>query len=148
MFSESGERYAYVPDEGVIVKSRVEYIIYRKLLDARKKHGNFSFCYENSYVVKGGSFNIHPDFQLRFSDGRVVYWEHLGLVISKSYMNDWDKRRKIYEDQNDFDKVLTTDELRGISDLKIEQIIEKIILNELVSEDSSDRYSTLHFSLR
>ena len=148
LFSEGGECYAYVPDKGVIVKSRVEYIIYRKLLDAREKHGNFSFCYENTYKVEGRSFNIHPDFELKFADGRVVYWEHLGLVTSKSYMSDWDKRRKIYEDQNDFDKVLTTDELRGISDMKIEQIIERVILNELVSEDSSDRYSTLHISLR
>ena len=94
LFSEGGERYAYVPDEGVIVKSRVEYIIYRKLLAAKKKHGNFSFDYENTYEVEGRSFNIHPDFEISFSDGRVVYWEHLGLVTSKSYMGDWDKRRK------------------------------------------------------
>lgn len=148
LFSEGGERYAYVPEENVIVKSRVEYIIYRKLLDAHEKHGNFTFCYEKEYEVEGQSFNIRPDFELRFSDGRVVYWEHLGLVNSKSYMNDWEKRRKIYEDQNDFDKVLTTDELRGISNMKIEKIIEGVILNELVSEDDSGRYSTLHFSLR
>ena len=148
LFSEPGERYAYVPDEDVIVKSRVEYIIYRKLLDAREQYGNFSFHYENTYEVKNRSFDIHPDFELRFSDGRVLYWEHLGLVTSRSYMRDWDKRRRIYEDQDDFRNVLTTDELHGISDMKIEQIIENIILGELVSEDNSDRYSTLHFSLR
>ena len=148
LFSEPGERYAYVPDKDVIVKSRVEYIIYRKLLDARQEHGNFSFHYENTYEVKGRNFDIHPDFELRFSDGRLIYWEHLGLVTSKSYMRDWDRRRKIYEDQNDFHKVLTTDELRGISDRKIEKIIQKIIVGDLVSEADSDRYSTLHFSLR
>ena len=148
LFSEGGERYAYVPDENVIVKSRVEYIIYRKLLDARSKHGNFSFEYEKDYKVLGRSFDIHPDFELSFSDGRIVFWEHLGLVTSKSYMNDWDKRREIYENQEDFDRVLTTDELRGISDKKIEEIIENIVLNELVSEDNSDRYSKMHFSLR
>ena len=148
LFSEPGERYAYVPDNDVIVKSRVEYIIYRKLLDAREEHGNFSFHYENTYEVKGRSFDIHPDFELRFSDGRLIYWEHLGRVTSKSYMLDWDRRRKIYEDQNDFHKVLTTDELRGISDRKIEKIIENIIVGDLVSEADSDRYSTLHFSLR
>ena len=148
LFSEPGERYAYVPDRDVIVKSRVEYIIYRKLLDACEEHGNFSFHYENTYKVKGRSFDIHPDFELRFSDGRVLYWEHLGRVTSKSYMRDWDRRRKIYEDQNDFHKVLTTDELRGINDRKIEKIIEKIVLGDLVSEANSDRYSSLHFSLR
>ena len=148
MFSQGRERYAYLPDNDVIVKSRVEYIIYRKLLDAQSKHGNFKFEYEGTYVVDGHSFDIHPDFQLTFSDGRVIYWEHLGLVTSKSYMNGWDSRRKIYKDQNDFDKVMTTDELRGISDEKIEGIIEQLVLNTLITEDESDRYSKMHLSLR
>ena len=148
LFSENNERYAYVPDDDIIVKSRVEYIIYRKLLDAQKRHGNFSFEYEKTYEVLGRDFNIHPDFELTFADGRVIFWEHLGLVTSRSYLNDWDKRRKIYEDQKDIDKVLTTDELRGISDKKIEEIIEKLVLDKLISEDNSDRYSNMHFSLR
>ncbi|WP_196806475.1 ATP-dependent DNA helicase [Methylobacter luteus] len=148
LFSDGGQFYAYVPDEGAIVKSRVEYIIYRKLLEAKARYGNFSFAYEELYEVKGKTFDIHPDFVIRFSDERVIYWEHLGRVTSKAYMNDWDKRRKIYEAQNDFDKVLTTDELHGISDEKIENIIEKIVNNTHVSEDNSNRYSNMHFSLR
>lgn len=148
LFSEKGERYAYMPDEDVVVKSRVEYIIYRKLLEAKEKYGNFSFTYENTYEVKGKDFVIHPDFEIRFADGRVVFWEHLGRVTSQSYMKDWDKRREIYEAQDDFDKVVTTDELQGISDEKIERIVEKIVSNEQVSEDNSGRYSKMHFSLR
>ena len=148
LFRDAGERYAYMPDEDVVVKSRVEYIIYRKLVEARDKHGNFWFGYEDKYDVKGHSFDIHPDFRIEFADGRVIYWEHLGLVTSQSYMNDWDKRRKLYEAQSDFDKVLTTDELRGISDKKIETIIEKMVSNVLVSDDDSNRYSKMHFSLR
>ncbi|WNV03852.1 hypothetical protein RP726_15645 [Candidatus Methylospira mobilis] len=134
--------------EGVIVKSRVEYIIYRKLLEAQARHGNFTFAYEETYQVDGKPFNIHPDFVIRFVDNRVIYWEHLGRVTSQSYMKYWDQRRKIYEAQNDFGKVITSDELHGISDEKIEKVIENIVINAQVSEDNSSRYSNMHFSLR
>ena len=140
--------YAYNPDDNVSVKSRVEYIIYRKLEEGRKKYGNFSFNYEETYVLEDRFFDLHPDFVLHFDDGRIVYWEHLGRVTSKSYMRDWDQRRKIYEEKNDFSKVVTTDELSGINDEKIETIIEMLSSNELLSEDSSSRYSEMHFSLR
>jgi exodeoxyribonuclease V alpha subunit len=148
LFSDGDQSYAYAPDEGVIVKSRVEYIIYRKLLEAQNRHGSFSFEYEELYQVNGQSFNIHPDFVIRFGESRVVFWEHLGRVTSQVYMKGWDKRRKIYEDQNDFDNVITTDELQGISDEKIEMIIENIVSNSLITEDFSNRYSRMHFSLR
>ncbi|MGZ0080032.1 AAA family ATPase [Methylomonas sp. YC3] len=148
LFTEKGQFYAYAPDEGVIVKSRVEYIIYRKLLEAQARHGNFTFAYEETYQVVDKPFDIHPDFVIRFMDNRVIYWEHLGRVTSQSYMKDWDKRRKIYEDQNDFDKVVTSDELHGISDEKIENIIENIVKNAQITEDNSNRYSNMHFSLR
>jgi hypothetical protein len=58
------------------------------------------------------------------------------------------KRRKICEEKGDLLKVLTSDELRGISDEKIEQIISMIADNEMVSEESTSRYSEMHFSLR
>ena len=148
LFSDCDQTYAYAPDDGVIVKSRVEYIIYRKLLEAQRRHGGFSFKYEELYQVNGQNFNIHPDFVIRFGESRVVFWEHLGRVTSPAYMKGWDKRRKIYEDKNDFDNVITTDELQGISDEKIEMIIENIISNTMVTEDSSNRYSNMHFSLR
>jgi exodeoxyribonuclease V alpha subunit len=148
LFRSDGDQYSYAPDDGVVVKSRVEYIIYRKLLEAKRKYANFSFVYEGEYEVDNQPFNIHPDFVIQLADSRVIYWEHLGRVTSKSYMNDWDKRRAIYESQNDFSKVLTTDELRGISDEKIEQIVQRIVANDVVSEDDSNRYSTMHFSLR
>jgi hypothetical protein len=140
--------YAYSPEEGAIVKSRVEYIIYRKLLEAQKKYENFYFNYEEVYELKDRKFDLHPDFVLHFADGRTIFWEHLGKVTSKTYMSLWDKRRKIYEEKGDLSKVVTTDELKGISDEKIEQIIELIVDNKIVSEDNTSRYSEMHFSLR
>jgi exodeoxyribonuclease V alpha subunit len=147
LFNDGTQSYEYSPEAGVIVKSRVEYIIYRKLLDAKAKHGNFTFAYEDDYSVLNHNFVLHPDFTLRFADGRVVYWEHLGKVTSKSYVNDWDKRREIYQLQNDYSNVLTTDELHGINNSKIDTIIELLIKNNLTSEDTSNRFSKYHFSL-
>ena len=140
--------YAYTPDDGVVVKSRVEYIIYRKLLEATEKHNNFSFQYEELYELPDHNFDIHPDFVIYFDDGRKIYWEHLGRVTSRTYMSMWDKRRKLYETQGDLSKVVTTDELKGISDDKIEQIIEMMAENKLLTEDNTSRYSEMHLSLR
>lgn len=140
--------YAYTPDEGVVVKSRVEYIIYRKLLEAKEKYKSFNFQYEELYELPDRNFDIHPDFVIYFDGGKKIYWEHLGRVTSKTYMSMWDKRRKIYEIKGDLPNVVTTDELKGISDEKIEDIIEMMVEDKLVSEDSSTRYSEMHLSLR
>ena len=127
------------------MKSRVEYIIYRKLLEAKQRGGDFSFEYEQVYELKNENLDIHPDFVIEFADGRKIYWEHLGRVNSRSYMSDWDKRKSFYESQGDFDRVLTTDELNGISDEKIDRIISDLQENRLETEDKSDRYSKMHF---
>jgi hypothetical protein len=63
-------------------------------------------------------------------------------------MSMWDKRRKIYESMGDIPNLVTTDELKGISDEKIEQIIEMMVENRMVSEDNGTRYSQMHLSLR
>ncbi|MDH5231468.1 MAG: ATP-dependent RecD-like DNA helicase [Gammaproteobacteria bacterium] len=148
LLKTESDEYAYTPAEGVNVKSRVEFIIYQELNTAQQTYGNFGFNYEEVYELEHYDFNIHPDFVLHFDDGRTVYWEHLGRVTSKSYMRGWDQRRKLYEGQGEFSKVITTDELSGISGNKIKLIIESLVRNEMQSEDSSNRYSKMHFSLR
>lgn len=142
------KEFAYIPEEGVEVKSRVEYIIYRKLSEAKAKIGGFEFKYENTYELQNGSFDFHPDFTIWLEDNKTIYWEHLGRVHDKSYIKMWDERRKIYESKGDFEKVLTTDEVNGISDEKIEAIIKGLLENNLKTEDSANRYSRMHFSLR
>lgn len=60
----------------------------------------------------------------------------------------WDQRKQIYQERGGLDLIITTDELNGISDEKIEALIEKLINNDFESESSDDRYSNFHFSLR
>ena len=148
LLNEAQTDYAYNPEEGVFVKSRVEYIIYKKLMEYRLNSDDFRFRYEEPYPIDDEDFDLHPDFVLRFSDGRVIYWEHLGRVNSRSYLRSWDQRRHIYEKRGDLPNVITTDELHGINDGKIDKIIDMLVKNEMQTEDSSKRYSDMHFSLR
>ena len=148
LFTERDLGYAYIPDTDINVKSRVEYIIYKKLEDCKKRFGDFEFWYEDTYELSDKDFDFHPDFKIRLASGKIIYWEHLGGLTSKSYLRTWDKRRKIFEEKGDLDKILTTDELHGISDAKILGIIEAILNGTLTSEDPSNRYSRYHYSLR
>ncbi|HMK23674.1 MAG TPA: AAA family ATPase, partial [Terriglobales bacterium] len=149
LLSEGDLAFAYIPESGVIVKSRVEYIIFRKLEDARlARSGDFDFKYEEPYPVDDRPFDLHPDFTIRLASGKVIYWEHLGRLTSSSYVRDWGQRRAIYAEKGDLSNVVTTHELRGISNAKISQIIAALLDGTLRSEDKSDRYSLCHCSLR
>lgn len=149
LLSEGDLGFAYIPESGINVKSRVEYIIFRKLEEARlARSGDFDFKYEETYRLENRPFDLHPDFTIRLASGKVIYWEHLGRLTSSSYVRDWDQRRVIYLAKGDLDKVVTTHELRGISDAKISQIIDALLDGTLQSEDKSDRYSLCHCSLR
>jgi hypothetical protein len=63
-------------------------------------------------------------------------------------VRDWDQRRAIYLAKGDLSKLVTTHELRGISDAKISPLIGALLDGTLRSEDKSDRYSLCHCSLR
>ena len=148
LLKEGDIRYAYVPDSAAKdVRSRVEYIIYKKLQEFRARLGSFDFGYEDTYELKEKQFDICPDFTIRLASGRVVYWEHLGRLTSRSYIRDWNERRMFYKANGDWDKVITTHELNGIRDAKISVIIQALLDGTLRSEDSSDRYSLCHCSL-
>jgi exodeoxyribonuclease V alpha subunit len=149
LLSEGDLGFAYIPDSGINVKSRVEYIIFRKLEEARlARSGDFDFKYEEPYPLDDRPFDLHPDFTIRLASGKLIYWEHLGRLTSGTYVRDWDQRRAIYLANGDLNKVVTTHELRGISDAKIWQIIAAILDGTLRTEDTSDRYSLCHCSLR
>jgi hypothetical protein len=140
--------FAYVPDAGIPVKSRVEYIIYRKLAEAANSTGAFTFKYEHTYELKKHAFLIHPDFTIWLADGRTVFWEHLGRLNDRNYVEKWDQRRALYDEMGDLGRVMTTHELKGISDEKIDKIVGGLVAETLSTEDPSNRYSPLHLSLR
>jgi hypothetical protein len=138
--------YTYIPQDGVQVKSRVEYIIYRKLDELRRLKSNFNFEYERSYSTPY-SYDLHPDFCIELFDGKTYYWEHLGRTKNKGYVRNWHERKAIYKQQGDMSRIVTTDEESGIVDEKIERIIELILSGEIGTEFPGSSYSDHHFSL-
>ncbi len=146
IFNEPFEECAYNPVPGVTVKSRVEYIIYKKLDEIMKAKGNFTFEYEKSMKLKNKDFTIHPDFTITLQDNKTIYWEHLGLITQSNYKYNWEKRYNLYKEYRLLDNLITTDELHGIHDEKIESVIYDIIESK-IKGNTVLRYSNNHYSL-
>lgn len=136
--------YTYSPAKNVIVKSRAEYIIYKKLQEFSDSIPGFSFEYEAEYELPGESFNIHPDFTIHYNDN-TYYWEHLGMLGDISYEKDWFNRLAFYKNKGDYERLITTEERKGITDEFITKVIENIIENNL--EKTNDDYSQYHYHL-
>ena len=150
LFDNSIWDYSLSPEEGTIVKSRIEYIIYKKLLVAQKEWLNtdfaFEFTYEKPYSPSKRNFTIKPDFTIKFKDGRIIYWEHLGMLTSKFYVDSWNSRLEIYKEDGLLDVLVTTDDMYGIDDKAINIVIDDIICDEL--KVGSVNHSKHHYSLR
>ncbi len=123
------------------VKSRIEYIIYRSL----QKSG-LNFEYEQLLKLKERHYNIHPDFAIKLKNGRTIYWEHLGMLDTQKYYQDWQRRKKDYADHRLFDNLITTDDLNGINQQKIDSLIEDIRKDQLKATDGN-KFSNHHYEL-
>ncbi|MBY0124401.1 AAA family ATPase [Bacillus sp. S/N-304-OC-R1] len=147
IFHEPTFNDTYLPANGISVKSRVEYIIYKKLEHYQNSIGGFSFKYEEVYELNNGKFDIKPDFTIELLSGRKIYWEHLGRLTDKSYVGNWKSRLDIYKQKGELGNLITTDELNGISDEKISLIIEDILGDNIRGEGNNIWYSKYHYSL-
>jgi exodeoxyribonuclease V alpha subunit len=88
--------YTLSPAPGVNVKSRIEFTIYKKLQELRNDFGRYDFEYEKNYPLPWNHYDIKPDFTITLSNGKKIYWEHLGKLNDRSYSKDWSERRNIY----------------------------------------------------
>lgn len=137
--------YSLSPQEGVQVKSRAEYIIYKKLEEFSENRTKFNFSYESPMELEGRDFEIRPDFTIQLQDGSVIYWEHLGMLNSKKYVKDWMERKKLFLEEQKLNRVITTDETHGLDDSKIETIIQIIAEGKLAG--LKNRFSNHHYFL-
>lgn len=131
----------YFPEPGKPVKSKIEYIIYKEL----QKHG-IQFEYEQKLELEKRHYNIHPDFTIKLKNGQTIYWEHLGMLDIRKYYKDWQQRTKDYEEHGLYDQVITTDDLEGIKQEKIDELIENIKKQNL-KKTPKNRFSTHHYEL-
>lgn len=131
----------YSPEPGVTVASKVEYIIYTAL----QKSG-LTFKYEEALKIGHLTYKIHPDFTIFLRNGQKIYWEHLGMLDTRKYYRDWQNRRKDYTMDGLEDFLLTTDDLEGLSDEKLYQVIEDIKEMSL-KNTPGNKFSAHHYEL-
>ena len=142
--------YNLEPEPNVYVESRVELLIYHLLLKKREELGIdiFNFSYECKPVIDGNEVNIKTDFTV-YSENKVWYWEHLGLLGQGKYNWTWQNlKKKTYKDAGIWEQIITTDETNGINPTKIEELINLIITDKITTEDKHNQYSNHHYYLR
>ena len=131
----------YQPRKGVFVKSRIEYIIYKAL----EKSG-LDFKYEEQLTLTKRTYAIKPDFTIHFKDGSRIFWEHLGKLDCRKYSRDWQGRLRDFTEHGHLDAVVTTDDLEGIVDEKIDKVIQDIRKRQPKSS-KTNAFSTHHYQL-
>jgi len=131
----------YFPEPGKEVASKIEFIIYKAL----QKSG-LKFKHEEPLRLAKRNYQIHPDFTIFLRGGKKIFWEHLGMLDTRKYYNDWTTRRKDYLDHALDDVLVTTDDLNGVTDEKISTVIEHIRDMSLDLTPGS-KFSNHHYEL-
>lgn len=142
IYSEPTDKKAkFVPEFGVTVASKVEFIIYEALMKSGLK-----FKYEASLKLNNLSYTIHPDFTIYLRDGKQIYIEHLGMLDTRKYFNDWQERKRNYFEHGLADSLITTDDLNGINKEKLSELFENIRESEL-KNTPDNKFSNHHYQL-
>lgn len=81
----------YKTVDGNHVRSKSEVIICDLLAKS-----NLNYEYEKLLEYAPGKV-INPDFTIFLDDGRVFYWEHIGMLGNEKYSEDWSHKLDIYE---------------------------------------------------
>lgn len=131
----------YIPEHGVTVSSKIEFIIYNALLKSGLK-----FKYEEALKLDKLSYVIHPDFTIYLKNGKRIFWEHLGMLDTRKYYRDWQERLKHYKEHGLEDYLITTDDLNGVKNDQIDELIEHIKEAALKSTAGS-KFSKHHYPL-
>jgi hypothetical protein len=95
--------------DGTGVRSKSEVIVY-DVLDAL----GLSVQYEEPLFGKSGDprdFRL-PDFTVH-ERGRTWYWEHLGMLETAKYRDDWADKIRWYQANGYWDKVITSEDHAG-----------------------------------
>lgn len=119
----SSER-RHVTSRGLYVRSKSEVLIAEKLYEY-----SISFRYEQPVIAS--DITLHPDFTIMRKDGKMFYWEHLGLTNSQKYLDLQNRKTQLYAsiDIVPWDNlIITYDNADGIIDLRI---VESEIKNKL-----------------
>jgi exodeoxyribonuclease V alpha subunit len=117
------EKLVHRTKTNVLVRSKSELVVANILTDL-----GISYEYEKPLEFAPSDFRL-PDFTIRYQ-GKVFYWEHLGMLALPSYREDWIRKKSWYGSHGLLDQVITSEEdpEGGIDSLKIQQIATDKIL--------------------
>ena len=107
----------YKTVDGNQVRSKSEVII----CDLLAKSG-LRYEYERLLEYEPGKV-INPDFTIFLDNGRMLYWEHIGMIGNEKYSEDWSKKMDIY------DKYFPNQLLKTYESGALSSDAEKIIAN-------------------
>jgi exodeoxyribonuclease V alpha subunit len=112
--------------KGDYVRSKSELIIANMLWEK-----NILYKYEERLYSKDGSEWKLPDFTITTEEGDTFYWEHLGrLENDPKYAEDWEDKKKWYDDNGYLGRLVYSDEIGGFDSKKVEAIIAKFAESE------------------
>lgn len=131
----------FEPAKGKRVRSKIEYIIYKAL-----EASGLRFDYEEPLFLEKGPEKIKPDFTV-YVNSQTYYWEHLGELDLKEYWTNWKARRDWYKANGKYDNLVTTDDLGGVKQERIQKLLADLSENKLentIGNDFSDHHYTLY----
>lgn len=88
----------------ILVRSKSEVIV----ADTLSRLG-ISYEYEKKLFNKNNDFKDFrlPDFTVSY-EGDTFYWEHLGMLSVPSYREQWERKRKWYEENGYLEQLITS----------------------------------------
>lgn len=117
------EKKIYMTDSGIAVRSKSEKIIADRLFAF-----GVAFRYEAQMLIDGHL--VYPDFTIRTEEGKIIIWEHMGLLDDAGYMQNAIMKLERYriEGFKQHTNLICTDE----DDIASPQIIDGIIRKRLL----------------
>ena len=97
----------------------------------------------SNWPIDGKTVKVKPDFTIR-CQGKTFYWEHLGMLDRADYSRDWQARFAGYKAADLADGLTTTDDLGGVRQGKLREVISAIIAGELAGDKTSG-FSLHHY---
>lgn len=113
------ERCYYMTVKGDLVRSRAE----RKIANELNIKG-IAYLYEKALIIQGKK--ILPDFII-FLNGKMIIWEHLGMLDIPEYAAKWERKKLFYESigfSEGCNLIVTTD--KSIDGLSIEKLLANV----------------------
>ena len=140
-------RRVYEPEPGIKVQSKVEYVIYKALQEARTE-GRLGFEYERELELEidGRRIKVHPDFAVT-TGGRTIFWEHLGMLDRRDYAAKWRSRVAGYRAEGLKNALVTTDDLGGLRHDRLLAVIDDIVQDRIVDNPNAIEFSDHHYTL-